>query len=59
MTLSNLGFAAGPLIGGAMLQMLGGPKTFAFTVLIIGLGGLSYWQSSRMAAPAQGLNLRL
>ena len=56
MTLSNLGFAAGPLIGGAMLQLVGGPKTFALTVLIILSGGLSYWQSSRMAAPAKGLN---
>jgi hypothetical protein len=53
LTLSNLGFAAGPLIGGVMLQAVGGPKTFAFTVLIIILGGLSYWQSSRMAVPAR------
>jgi MFS family permease len=53
LTLSNLGFAAGPLIGGVMLQAVGGPKTFAFTVLIIIFGGLSYWQSSRMAVPAR------
>jgi MFS family permease len=53
LTLSNLGFAAGPLIGGVMLQAAGGPMTFAFTVLIIILGGLSYWQSSRMAVPAR------
>ena len=53
MTLSNLGFAAGPLIGGVMLQLVGGPKTFALTVLIVILGGLSYWQSSRMAVPAR------
>jgi MFS family permease len=52
LTLSNLGFSAGPLIGGVMLQTFGGPKTFALTVLIIILGGLSYWQSSRMAVPA-------
>jgi MFS family permease len=53
LTLSNLGFAGGPLIGGVMLQMVGGPKTFSLTVLIIILGGLSYWQSSRMAVPAK------
>jgi len=39
LTLSNLGFAAGPLIGGVMLQTIGGPKTFTLTVLIIILGG--------------------
>jgi hypothetical protein len=44
-----LGFSAGPLVGGVMLQLVGGPKTFVLTVLIIVLGGLSYWQSSRMA----------
>ncbi len=53
LTLSNLGFSAGPLVGGVMLQMVGGPKTFVLTVMIIILGGLSYWQSSRMAVPAR------
>jgi MFS family permease len=46
--LSGLGFAAGPPIGGVMLQYLGGPLTFALTALITVLGGLSYWQSSRI-----------
>jgi len=52
LTLSNLGFSAGPLVGGVMLQAVGGPKTFVLTVLVIILGGLSYWHSSRMAVPA-------
>jgi MFS family permease len=46
LTLSNL-------MGGVMLQMVGGPKTFSLTVRIIILGGLSYWQSSRMAVPTR------
>jgi MFS family permease len=52
-TLSNLGFAAGPVLGGVMLQYLGGPITFILTALITLLGGASYWQSGRMrVAPA-------
>jgi len=51
--LSNLGFAAGPMLGGAMLQYLGGPVTFVLTALITLLGGASYWRSGRMrVAPA-------
>ena len=46
--LSNLGFAVGPLLGGLMLQYLGGPITFLLTALVTLLGGASYWQSSRM-----------
>jgi MFS family permease len=52
-TLSNLGFAAGPVLGGVMLQYLGGPITFVLTALITLVGGASYWQSGRMrVAPA-------
>ncbi len=51
-TLSNLGFAAGPLLGGIMLQNLGGRTTFLLTALITLLGGVSYWQSSRMRGAA-------
>lgn len=51
--LGNLGFAAGPLLGGAMLQYLGGPTTFVLTAVITLLGGASYWRSGRMrVAPA-------
>ena len=46
--LSNLGFAVGPPLGGAMLQYLGGPITFVLTALVTLLGGASYWRSSRM-----------
>ena len=51
-TLAGLGFAAGPLLGGIMLQYLGGPVTFVLTALITLLGGASYWQSSRMRMAA-------
>jgi predicted MFS family arabinose efflux permease len=51
-TLGNLGFAAGRLLGGIMLQYLGGPVTFVLTALITLLGGASYWQSSRMRVAA-------
>ena len=50
--LGNLGFAAGPLLGGLMLQYLGGPVTFVLTALVTLLGGASYWQSSRMRVAA-------
>jgi MFS family permease len=45
----GLGFAAGPLIGGFMLQYWGGAATFTVTALITSLAGLSYWQSSRVS----------
>ena len=50
--LGGLGFAVGPLVGGFLLQYIGGSPTFAFTALLTGLGGLSYWKSSRVAAHA-------
>ena len=48
--LSMLGFAIGPPVGGLMLQYIGGPVTFLLTASITVLGGVGYWQSSRMAA---------
>ena len=53
MALSSLGFAAGPLAGGAMLQTVGGPLTFFATALVTILAAFSYWQSSRAALPAR------
>jgi MFS family permease len=53
MALSNLGFAAGPLAGGAMLQAFGGPLTFLLTALVTMLAAFSYWQSSRVPLPAR------
>src|SRR5215471_1108723 len=47
-TISNLGFAFGPAVGGALLQYIGGPLTFFVTALITVMGGLSYWLSSRL-----------
>jgi MFS family permease len=46
--LSGLGFSVGPLVGGYLLQYVGGPMTFVVTALLTTLGALSYWQSSRM-----------
>jgi MFS family permease len=54
--LSNLGFAAGPLLGGIMLQYLGGPITFVLTALVTLLGGASYRQSSRMRVAAAAMD---
>ena len=55
-SLSGLGFAAGPFVGGALLQYLGGPLTFLITAAVTVLGGACYWQSHRMAreTPAGG-----
>lgn len=53
MALGGLGFAAGPFVGGAMLQALGGPLTFLLTALVTVLAAFSYWQSSRIAFPAR------
>jgi MFS family permease len=50
--LGSLGFAAGPLIGGILLQYAGGPATFLLTAAITAAAGLSYWASGRSAVPA-------
>ena len=46
--LGQLGFSIGPLMGGLMLQWAGGPPTFLTAALLTGLGGVSYWASSRV-----------
>jgi MFS family permease len=51
--LSGLGFSLGPLMGGFLLQYVGGPMTFAITAIITAVGGLSYWQSSQVAKAAR------
>jgi MFS family permease len=56
-TLSGLGLAVGPSLGGVMLQYLGGPSAFLLTATITAIGGLCYWQSSRRAEPDPGSNL--
>ena len=52
--LGGLGFAVGPLVGGFLLQFVGGPQTFGITALLTGLGGLSYWNSSRVGERSRG-----
>jgi MFS family permease len=46
---SSLGFAAGPLAGGAALQYLGGPTTFLLTAGMLIASALSYRASARRA----------
>lgn len=52
LSLAGLGFAAGPFAGGVLLQYLGGPRTFVMTAVVTVVGGVCYWRSNRMAAPA-------
>jgi MFS family permease len=52
LSLAGLGFAAGPFVGGVVLQYLGGPWTFLTTAVVTVFGGVCYWRSDRMIAPA-------
>lgn len=51
LSLAGLGFAAGPFVGGVLLQYLGGPWTFVITAAVTVLGGICYWRSHRLGAP--------
>ncbi len=59
-SLSGLGFAAGPLAGGFLLELVGGPATFAMMAALTGACAWTYVRSTRLNAfpPAPGTPAR-